>query len=466
MSLFSIAHEELKKSHEALINAVGQRLSPDNVPSTSSATSESLSSTKCAPDLYLGLTQVNAAIRFPHIALWDQQDYKKAKKVKKAGGDVLHVGQRKPVRGSARMNEGENVMLDFIELDDGTIVDGNTAKLIRDELRSVYNELKKKDLLPKTWGAIGITARTFVFSHIYAKFPYLLLCHNDWKIIAIAGPVLSQWWNAENKRLSRRDGLAIKTEDGVAMKTEEGKREAEDANTNTNANANKRRAPDSPSTDEPVSKRQQVTNPSPYATPLGLHTTSTLPPSTSPPNLNTPKPSSSSSLAATATHPLHSPTDFTGTVLSVHLETTGGSLPDLMHLSDIHLDDVAQAVTPISPAPEQVILGTITMTSAAPQATTSALSASEQVPQTIGTVPAATQAQATTPIIPISSAFDSEQVPQATVTPAETASVTVASTHSAVSAPVVTVAALQVVVNASGVTAETSSKSRHRVNPL
>jgi hypothetical protein len=57
------------------------------------------------------------------------------------------------------------------------------------------------------------------------------------------------------------------------MKTEEGKREAEDTNTNTNANANKRRAPDSPSTDEPVSKRQQVTNPSPYATPLGLHTT-------------------------------------------------------------------------------------------------------------------------------------------------------------------------------------------------
>ena len=324
MSLFSIAHEELKKSHEALINAVGQHLSPDN---TSSATTEPLLSTNRTPDLYLGLTRANAAIRFPHIALWDQQDYKKVKKVKKAGGDVLHVGQHKPVRGSARMNEGENVMLDFVELDDGTIVDGNTAKLIRDELRSVYNELKKKDLLPKTWGAIGITARTFVFSHIYAKFPYLRLCHNDWKIIAIAGPGLSQWWNAENKRLLRRDGMAIKTENGVAMKTEEGKPEPEPED--ANANANKRKAPDSPSTDEPVPKRQQVTNPSPYATPLGLHMTSAFPPSTSPPN--TPRPSSS--LAAFVTHlSPHSPTDFT---VTLHLETTGGSLPDLMHFSDL-----------------------------------------------------------------------------------------------------------------------------------
>ncbi|KAF8970387.1 hypothetical protein BDZ97DRAFT_1951671 [Flammula alnicola] len=211
-SKLCIAHTELEKSHKALIKAVGQRLSPDNVPSVSPAASE-LSSASRTPDLYLGLTRANAAARFPSIALWDQQDYKKAKKVKRDSGDILRVGESKPLRGSARMNEGENVMLDFIELDNGTIVDGNTAKVIRDELRSVYNELRKKDLLPKTWGAIGITARTFVFSHIYAKFPYLLLCHNDWKIIAIAGPVLSQWWNAENKRLSRRDGVAIKTEE-------------------------------------------------------------------------------------------------------------------------------------------------------------------------------------------------------------------------------------------------------------
>jgi hypothetical protein len=146
------------------------------------------------------------------------------------------------------MNEGENVMLDFVELDNGTIADGITAKLIRDELRSIYNELRKKDLLSRTWGSIGITARNFIFKHLYAKYPYLLLCHNDWKVIAIAGPVLSQWWNAENKRLSRRDGAAVKIEQDLKPAVVDGE---------VVVNVNKRKAPDSPDDDEPVMKQSR-----------------------------------------------------------------------------------------------------------------------------------------------------------------------------------------------------------------
>lgn len=146
------------------------------------------------------------------------------------------------------MNEGENVMQDFIELNDGTITNGTTAKLIRDELRSVYNELRKKDLLSKTWGSIGITARNFVFAHLYSKFPYLLLCHNDWKMIAIAGPALSQWWNAENKRSSRRDGVAVKIEQDS---------KPADSEVVPLVSVNKRKAPDSPSDDEPVMTRKR-----------------------------------------------------------------------------------------------------------------------------------------------------------------------------------------------------------------
>lgn len=106
------------------------------------------------------------------------------------------------------MNEGKNDMLDLVELEDGMIIDGTIAKLVCEELRVIYNELKKKDdnkiapsnpviMLPKSWGLIGINNRDFVYMHIYTKFPYLLLCFNNWKVIAIAGPVLSQWWNAE-----------------------------------------------------------------------------------------------------------------------------------------------------------------------------------------------------------------------------------------------------------------------------
>ena len=198
-----------------------------------------LPSTSGIPSAYIRLTRIDAKDRFPSIVFWDQRDYKEYKNTKKAKSDVLLVDKGKALRGSSRMNEGENVMLDFIELDDGTIADRITAKLIRDELRSIYNELRKKDLLSRTWGSIGITARNFIFAHLYAKFPYLLLCHNDWKVIAIAGPVLSQWWNAENKRLLRRDGVAVKIEQD--LKPADGPEVV--------VNVNKRKAPDSPGDD-------------------------------------------------------------------------------------------------------------------------------------------------------------------------------------------------------------------------
>lgn len=195
------------------------------------------------PSAYTGITRVNAKDRFPSIAFWDQSDYKNQKDAKKAQSDILVVNKGKALRGSSRMNDGENVMLDFVELEDGTIVDGSAAKLIREELRIIYNELKKRDMLPKSWGLIGINARNFVYTHIYAKFPYLLLCFNDWKVIAIAGPVLSQWWNAEKKRLS--SAVKVKIEKDLKPTAE------------VLADVDKRKAPDSAGDDSEKTKRQR-----------------------------------------------------------------------------------------------------------------------------------------------------------------------------------------------------------------
>lgn len=152
------------------------------------------------------------------------------------------------------MKEGENVMMDFVELEDGKIIDGLTAKLIRDELRSTCHELHKKELLSRNWTSIGITARSFVFAHIYAKFPYLMLCHNDWKINSIVGPIVSQWWVAEDKRVAKRTGVPVKA---VRIKKEKDI-------------LPKRSSSASPSPNDPPSKRQRLSDApsSPLAPPL------------------------------------------------------------------------------------------------------------------------------------------------------------------------------------------------------
>ena len=208
MISFRIAHTALEKSHEALITVVGQRLSSDNTSDDRAAAPLQINQ---VPDAYVGLTREDTSARFPRIAFWDQKDFKKSKENQNSNNDVARAGESKPARGSARMKEGENVMMDFVELEDGKIVDGLTAKLIRDELRAICHELHKKELLSRNWSSIGITARSFVFAHIYAKFPYLMLCHNDWKVHAIVGPIVSQWWVAEDKRIAKRTGVPLRS---------------------------------------------------------------------------------------------------------------------------------------------------------------------------------------------------------------------------------------------------------------
>lgn len=205
------------------------------------------------PNAYVGLTRDDASVRFPGITFWDCKDFKKAKENQNIDNDAARAGESKPARGSVRMKEGENVMMDFVELEDGKIIDGLTAKLIRDELRSTCHELHKKDLLSRNWTSIGITARSFVFAHIYAKFPYLMLCHNDWKVNAIVGPIISQWWVAEDKRVAKRTRVPLKS---VRVKIEKDV-------------CPKRSSPDSesPNANAPSPKRQRLMVAAPLSPP-------------------------------------------------------------------------------------------------------------------------------------------------------------------------------------------------------
>ncbi|KAF8166501.1 hypothetical protein BJ912DRAFT_1092472 [Pholiota molesta] len=439
-SKLRIAHAELKTSHDALVGAIGHRLDSPALPALPTTVTLDLSAPAIrVPDAYLGLTPENAASRFPKITLWHQNDYKIVKQGKKDSADILQVGKAKPLRGRARMNEGENVTLGFVELENGTIIDGDTAGFIREELRSVYHELKAKGMLPKTWGSIGVTARSFVLSHMYSKFPYLLLCHNDWKVIAIAGPILSQWWNAENKRSKK----IIKTENAVEVKVE-----------TTIADTRKRDATESPSDDEPVAKRLRSDEVS--------GDTSALP--------------STSSLSSTTSAAAAATSESIRAITSVADEAAKSTSPvaTVPPSTTAVTNEVSTTLsTAISPS-------TMTVTNEVPN-TSSTTSAADKAPTTVAPsaiTPAfaiapntalASSAMPSTTVSPSASVTDTAPAAghvdvESAVSDATPADTTVSMTTTACTAA--SLSATVAFTSENACTSETMSKTRRRVNPL
>ncbi|KAF8816950.1 hypothetical protein BYT27DRAFT_7033262, partial [Phlegmacium glaucopus] len=82
----------------------------------------------------------------------------------------------------------ENVVMDYIEDEDGLVINGDTAKNIRSHARSVLIEMDSVITmkLPTTWTKVGVTESKFFRQEMYSRFPYLSLCHDDWKVSFLA----------------------------------------------------------------------------------------------------------------------------------------------------------------------------------------------------------------------------------------------------------------------------------------
>jgi hypothetical protein len=162
---------------------------------------------------YQDIMWQNAKARYPNIKFWTKADYSEIGKEKKHRLDILEVEKGKPLRGNAWMKDGENVMMDFVELENGTIVDGITAAGIRSHMAAIFNEMAASNQLPETWLKIGLLDWEYVFSHLYKAFPYLQLCLDHWKAKEVGSHALSTWKNTEKKRVARNQvKLEPKTE--------------------------------------------------------------------------------------------------------------------------------------------------------------------------------------------------------------------------------------------------------------
>ncbi|KAF8958877.1 hypothetical protein BDZ97DRAFT_2061522, partial [Flammula alnicola] len=203
------------KMHENLTAAVGLSLqNAANPPSGFSDTSGPL-----APMSISNKENMLLETDYPAIKYWKKKMYTKAMDAKKNDGSLLKVNEGKPLRGKTRLAEtGENVAMDYIETPDGKSIDGITASSIRTYLRSLFIELNNAALkggipMPTSWGTSCASMRDGVLLRLYAKYPYVRYCQDDWKADYLLSRSYSTWRSGEKKKADKIKVEPIKTED-------------------------------------------------------------------------------------------------------------------------------------------------------------------------------------------------------------------------------------------------------------
>lgn len=213
---FRSAHEALTTAYSLLTQAVGKCLETETgIPQTQPTTS-ALPVVFSPPERYQGLTRQNAATRFPFIKFWTPKQFSDWEKEQVSTSDILEVDndEKKPQRGNARAKQGENVAYKYVEEEDGQIVDGHVAEAIRRLMQTILNGMVTH--LPMKWRQVGNIDREYIFNEIYKAYPYLLLCHDDWKAERIASAALSQFRSTTNRRDKREaEKSSVKSEDEV-----------------------------------------------------------------------------------------------------------------------------------------------------------------------------------------------------------------------------------------------------------
>ena len=188
-----------RSNHQSLLAEVKEALtahSPPTVLSTIPSTSIA-----AAPVTTSGVDSTTLQNNYPDVKFWTQRAYKNYLGEKKS---IFEPGQDvRSLRGSGRLSKtGENVACDYIEMEDGKAVSGDTAAQIRKFCSSVFKTIKNTPTmtLPSNWSAIGITERQFVQANLYQQYPYLRLCEDNWKVTYLASRVLTSMHAAEKKR--------------------------------------------------------------------------------------------------------------------------------------------------------------------------------------------------------------------------------------------------------------------------
>lgn len=174
---------------------------------------------------------------YPHVRFWTRQDWNAAEQTQ-----VLTVDEEGEVfpeldkedddgskqslpppgpacpRGKRRAAQGINVAMTYIELEDGTTIDGFRAAEIRRYARSLWVQMALDNKSPATWSDADAASLTYYSTSMAQRFSELRLCTSDWKANLVATDNYPSWRHNWLKK-----------------KTKEGKRSADSHVEDTNA---------------------------------------------------------------------------------------------------------------------------------------------------------------------------------------------------------------------------------------
>jgi hypothetical protein len=152
-------------------------------------------------------------IRFARRAAWEE--------FCKANRDVLTgmLDSSESKRGGKRAKQGINVMLGFIEKEDGTTIDGHQVTAVRKRTREVLTAIaEQKGKVPAEFGSLDIVSTTFFREQMIIICPFLRLCKSHWKVDRLGSIVYPAWYSTWIRRQSRTN---VKVEsDSSASETE------------------------------------------------------------------------------------------------------------------------------------------------------------------------------------------------------------------------------------------------------
>jgi hypothetical protein len=82
----------------------------------------------------------------------------------------------------------------YVELEDGTVINGDRAGEIRKFARSIWVSFSKKGPPPSKWGQADIEMRKTYCNEMGHRFPELTYCDFDWKADQIATDNYPSWF--------------------------------------------------------------------------------------------------------------------------------------------------------------------------------------------------------------------------------------------------------------------------------
>jgi hypothetical protein len=134
---------------------------------------------------------------YPHVKYWTKSDWRKSENFRK---DTSELETKGTGRGASRSSKGENVMMLYIEDENGSPVCGTLASEIRDLARSIWRGFYMRGVAPEKWGDASKEVRDEFCYEMESKFGVLRYCDNHWKVHTLATSIYSQWYRSFDKK--------------------------------------------------------------------------------------------------------------------------------------------------------------------------------------------------------------------------------------------------------------------------